>query len=227
VNIVGGSGGKSSCINSDGQNPGSCTGGYPKPSWQNAPGVPADGVRDVPDVSLFAAIGGPSGAFYLLCEADQIGGGTSCNPNDPATRFLAIGGTSASSPAFAGIMALVNQQQGSRQGNANFALYNLARNAPTAFHDITTGTIRVPCQNGSRDCKTANAGDQFGILNGYDTASGYDLATGIGSVDVSNLLKNWDVAKFTATTTTLHLNPTVSLTHGQACCNRRGRADKR
>ena len=216
VNIVGGSGGKSSCVNSDGQNPGSCTGGYSKPSWQNAPGVPADGVRDVPDVSLFAAIGGPSGAFYLLCEADQIGGGTSCNPNDPATNFLAIGGTSASSPAFAGIMALVNQQQQARQGNANFVLYNLARNAPGAFHDVTTGTIRVPCRTNSKDCKTSNAADQFGILNGYDTGVGYDLATGLGSVNVNNLLQNWDVAKFTATTTTLHLSPTTNLTHGQA-----------
>lgn len=212
VNIVGGSGGKSSCITSDGQNSASCSGGYPKPSWQNAPGVPSDGVRDVPDVSLFAAVGSPSGSFYILCEADAVGG-SSCDPNNPGTGFLGIGGTSASSPAFAGIMALVNQQQG-RQGNANFVLYNLARNAPTAFHDVTSGTIRVPCQTNSKDCKTSNAGDQFGILNGYDTGAGYDLATGIGSVDVNNLLQNWSVAKFTATTTTLHLS-TASITHGQ------------
>jgi len=214
VNIVGGSGGKSSCIQSDGQNPLSCTGGYPKPSWQNAPGVPTDGVRDVPDVSLFAAVGSPSGSFYIICEADLVGG-SSCDPNNPGTGFLGIGGTSASSPAFAGIMALVNQQQQSRQGNANFVLYNLARNAPSAFHDVKTGTIRVPCKTNSRDCKTANGADKFGILNGYDTATGYDLATGIGSIDVNNLLQNWNLAKFTATTTTLHLDPTTNITHGQ------------
>lgn len=215
VNIIGGSGGKSSCISSDGVNASSCAKGYPKPSWQNAPGVPADGARDVPDVSLFAASGSPSGSFYIICEADLVGG-SSCDPNNPATGFLGIGGTSASSPAFAGIMALVNQQQQSRQGNANFVLYNLARNAPTSFHDVTTGTIRVPCQTNSKDCKTSRSGDQFGILNGYDTAVGYDLATGIGSVDVNQLLQNWNLAKFTATTTILHLSLTTNITHGQA-----------
>jgi subtilase family serine protease len=216
VNIVGGSGGKSSCVNSDGQNPGSCTGGYPKPSWQNAPGVPADGVRDVPDVSLFAAIGGPSGAFYLICESDLVNFGTSCDPNDPSTQFVPIGGTSASSPAFAGVMALVNQQTGERQGNANFVLYKLAQQHPTTFHDVTTGTIAVPCRTGSSNCTTSRVGDQFGILNGYNTGAGYDLGTGIGSVDVNNLLQNWTLAKFTATTTNLSLSPTTNLTHGQA-----------
>jgi hypothetical protein len=216
VNIVGGSGGKSSCTSSDGGNPASCSVGYPKPSWQNAPGVPSDGVRDVPDVSLFAAIGGPSGAFYLICESDLIGGGTSCNPNDPSTQFLGIGGTSASSPAFAGVMALVNQQQQARQGNANFVLYKLAQHSPASFHDVTAGTITVPCEKNSPNCTVSHTGDQFGILNGYNTAAGYDLATGIGSVDVNQLLQNWSTAQFTATTTTLQLNPTTSLTHGQA-----------
>ncbi len=216
VNIVSGSGGRSSCISSDGQTLSSCGGGYPKPSWQNAPGVPADNVRDVPDISLFAASGSPSGSFYLLCEADAVNpGGSSCNPNDPSTQFLGIGGTSASSPAFAGIMALVNQAQ-SRQGNANFVLYKLAQKHPSTFHDVTTGTISVPCQSGSPNCTVSHAGDQFGILAGYNARAGYDLATGIGSVDVESLLTNWTSAQFTATTTTLNLNPTSSLTHGQS-----------
>jgi hypothetical protein len=216
VNILGGSGGRSSCVSSDGVNPSSCAGGYGKPSWQVAPGVPSDGVRDVPDVSLYAAVSSPSGSFYVICEADAVGGGSSCDPTNPYTSFLGIGGTSASSPAFAGIMALVNQKTGNRQGNANFVLYKLAQQHPAAFHDVTTGTIQVPCQSGSLDCQTNVGGHQYGLLSGYSTAKGYDLATGIGSVDVGNLLQNWSSATFRASTTTLTLTPNTNLTHGQS-----------
>jgi len=75
-----------------------------------------------PDVSLFAASGSPSGSFYIVCEADQVPGYTSCNPTDPNTQFLGVGGTSASSPAFAGIMALVNQQVPTPHGQGNAKL---------------------------------------------------------------------------------------------------------
>jgi hypothetical protein len=112
-------------------------------------------------------------------------------------------------------MALVNQAQ-SRQGNANFVLYKLARQHPSTFHDVTNGTISVPCQNGTPNCTVSHAGDRFGILAGYNAKAGYDLATGIGSVDVDSLLSNWSSAQFTATTTTLNLSPTSSLTHGQS-----------
>src|SRR5260370_6794138 len=112
VNVIGGSGGKSSCTVSSGPNPSTCTVGYPKPSWQVAPGVPADGVRDLPDVSLFAASGSHSGSFYIVCQADRITGGyTSCNPTDPNTRFLAIGGASALAPPVSRGIALVNHQE--------------------------------------------------------------------------------------------------------------------
>ena len=227
VNILGGSGGKSSCTQSDGVHPASCSTGYPKPSWQVAPGVPADGVRDLPDVSLFAAVGSPSGSFYIICEADRVPG-TSCNPSDPATYFFAIGGTSASSPAFAGVMALVNQKMHAPQGIANYVLYKLAAQqtasscnstngsgANCVFNDITTGTIAMPCQAGSPDCTVKTAGHQYGILNGYSTGSGYDLATGLGSVNVANLVNKWSSVSFRATNTTLSLSPTSSLTHGQ------------
>ena len=230
VNIVGGSGGKSNCTQSDGVHPASCSNGYPKPSWQVAPGVPTDGVRDLPDVSLFAASGSPSGSFYILCEADQVPvSATSCNPSDPATHFFAIGGTSASSPAFAGVMALVNQKMHAPQGIANYVLYKLAAlqsasscnstngsGANCVFNDITTGTIAMPCQAASPDCTVKTAGHQYGILNGYSTGTGYDLATGLGSVNVANLVNKWSSVSFRATNTTLSLSPTSSLTHGQS-----------
>ena len=209
----GGSGGKSNCTNSDGQNPATCTGGYAKPSWQSAV-TPNDGARDVPDVSLFAAAGSPSGSFYVICEADQVAG--ACNPSAPTSNFLAIGGTSASAPAFAGIMALINQQTGSRQGNADYVLYKLAAQQPGALHDVTVGTIAMPCQTGSPNCNTATAGDQYGILSqGYPATGGYDLATGLGSVNAFNLVTKWNSITLLPSVTTLSSLTPTTITHGQ------------
>jgi hypothetical protein len=227
VATVGGSGGKSSCTASNGQSPASCSGGYAKPSWQTAL-TPADGKRDIPDVSLFAASGSPSGSFYLVCEADAIQGGSSCNPADSSTQLLGIGGTSASTPAMAGILALVAQKNGGRLGNANYVLYKLAGQQTNAgcnssngsgsacvFNDITTGTIAMPCATGSPNCTTTINGDQYGILSGYATATGYDLATGLGSVNVANLASKWAAVTLTPSVTTLSSLTPTTITHGQ------------
>jgi hypothetical protein len=211
VGTFGGSGGKSSCISSDGQNPSSCSAGYPKPSWQSSL-TPNDGARDVPDVSLFAAVG-LAGSFYVICEADQSG--AACNPNAPTADFLGVGGTSASAPAFAGIMALVNQQTGSRQGNANYVLYKLAAQQPSAFHDVTTGTIAMPCQTGSPNCTTSTPGDAYGVLSGYNATAGYDLATGLGSVNAFNLVTKWSSVTLAPSVTTLSSLTPTTITHGQ------------
>ncbi|HEV2400497.1 MAG TPA: Ig-like domain repeat protein [Candidatus Sulfotelmatobacter sp.] len=209
---VGGSGGASACTTSDGQTTTSCSGGYPKPSWQSGTGVPNDGKRDIPDVSLFASSGFLS-SFYMMCMADALPGPCSLSPN---YYFLAVGGTSASSPAFAGVMALVNQKTGERQGNANYILYKLAAQQPTAFHDVTTGSNVMPCVRGTPNCTTSIAGDAYGVLTGYSATAGYDRATGLGSVDVNNLVTKWtSVALLPSTTTLSGVTPTT-LTHGQA-----------
>jgi subtilase family serine protease len=225
VSATGGSGGKSSCTTSDGLNPSTCSGGYAKPSFQTGPGVPNDLKRDVPDVSLFAS-NGFEGNFYIICEADSNPGATSCDPNAGFSDFVGIGGTSASSPAFAGIMALVEQQTGSRQGNANYVFYKLAaqnscasKSAPAAscvFYDVTGGTIAMPCAAGSPTCTTKTAGDAFGVLSGFSAGAGYDQATGLGSVNANNLVKSWSSVKFTPSTTALTLNGgnAVNVTHG-------------
>lgn len=234
IDIVAGSGGASSNATSDSQvNPS----GYPKPSWQTGTGVPQDGVRDIPDVSLFASAG-MNGSFYIMCEADvnlfgiiQSGYDQVCSLSNET--FLGIGGTSASAPAFAGIMALVNQKTDARQGNANYVLYNLAAqsgascNSTTAaatgssciFYDITKGNNSVPC-TGTLNCGTAPTGG-YGVMvdaNGnpaWTTTTGYDLATGLGTVNAANLVKAWNSATFTPSTTTLtHVSP-VNLVHGQ------------
>ena len=205
-----GGGGPSNCsqLNSA-TTPPSCSAGYPKPSWQNAPGVPSDGVRDLPDVSLFAANGKNLSAYPICANAGDCAPVTSGEP-----QVFLVGGTSASSPAMAGIMALVNQKAGSRQGQANFVLYALARQMPNVFHDIKIGTNDVLCVLPSPNCN----GPVFGLANlgsygVYAAGPGYDQASGLGSVDGNELVNNWSEITFLPTTTTLQLSPST-IVHG-------------
>ena len=92
-----------------------------------------------------------------------------------------------SAPSFAAIVALINQKTGTSQGNVNPMLYSLAASAPTAFHDITVGNNIVPCTNPSPNCPTT-APFQFG----YSAAPGYDLASGLGSIDAGALVAAWN-----------------------------------
>jgi len=233
-NIVATGGGASSCTQSDGTNLSTCTAPYAKPSWQAGPGVPPDGARDVPDVSLFAASGVAStfffkntlfNSFYIVCQQDVLPNGP-CNLNTQTFSFLGVGGTSASSPAFAGIMALVNQKTGERQGNANYVFYRLAAqqdpsNCNSAngsgsaciFNDVTIGSNEVPCGLNRPNCIQTNPNDPYAVLSSYLTTSGYDQTTGLGSVNIANLVNGWNTASFAATTTTLQLNPLTAV-HG-------------
>jgi len=131
---------------------------YSKPAWQTGPGVPADGKRDVPDVSLFAGAG-LVGSFYVICQQDTNTGNAACDLNSPFQNFSAVGGTSVSTQAFAGIMALVLQKNSPNTGLGliNPTLYTLAAaqtpancnsSSPAAsciFNDITVGNNSVPC----------------------------------------------------------------------------------
>jgi pro-kumamolisin-like protein/Big-like domain-containing protein len=233
VFTVGGSGGGSHCTVVTG---GVCSGGYTKPAFQSfislAQGMPADGHRDIPDVSLFAS-DGFNKSFYVVCEADDKNITANSCKKGTTFQFLAIGGTSLSTPSFAGILALVNQKTGQRQGNANFVLYKLAQQQFTAatactsqasplpaagctFNDVITGTIATPC-TGTTDCTKTVMADKYGVLNGFNAGAGYDLATGLGSVNTLNLVNNWATgqAAFRATTTTLSLAPTTGIVAGQ------------
>lgn len=239
INIIAGSGGPSSC-SSQGTG-GSCLSGYSKPSWQTGSGVPLDGVRDTPDVSLFAS-NGFNNSFYIICQADAGFLGTQETCSLQNFTFVGVGGTSASAPAFAGIMALVNQKmqaQGSspRQGNANYLLYKLAAQPgdvcdsstvaltgnSCVFYDITKGNNSVPCNPNTPDCGPAPPNGLLGILEdpnnagnpAWLTTAGYDLATGLGSVNVENLVDSWASATFTPSVTTLSNVSPLSVTHGQ------------
>jgi subtilase family serine protease len=208
--IIAGSGGVSNCTTPTGDTTSSCAGGYPKPSWQTGTGVPADGKRDVPDLSLFASIwvsGGVNGSAILFCSsASYTDGCDYSNPN--YIIYQEIGGTSASSPYMAGVMALVMQKTGSKLGLANPTFYKLAASDTLSacksssvaadnacvFYDQTSGTIAQPCFTGGPNCTTNTAGDAIGILSGYSSTSGYDRATGLGSVNIANLVNSWPSA---------------------------------
>jgi hypothetical protein len=205
VVIAAGSGGKSACTTPTGTTPASCEGGYAKPAWQVGTGVPSDGKRDLPDVSLFASGGYPDGlvgSAYLICDSET----ESCNYTNPdEIIYQEVGGTSVSSPAMAGIMALILQKMGEPQGLANPVFYELAQleslsscNSNTVqngsscvFYDTTSGTNSQVCVTGSPNCVTTTSGDTLGVLSGYSAGTGYDLATGLGSINANNLANSW------------------------------------
>jgi Pro-kumamolisin, activation domain/Bacterial Ig-like domain (group 3) len=235
-NIVAGSGGPSAK--------------YSKPSWQmGTAGMPADNKRDLPDISLFASPGF-NGTGYLYCQVDVSEPCIDSAGFSGYVNFGIIGGTSASAPAFAGVMALVNQYQAShggsaRQGNANYVLYALANKAGAScassvtkgagcvFNDVVagssalptggtgSGTNSVPCTGRTPECSSTVSGG-IGVLDdpnsvgklAWLTTAGYDLVTGLGSVNIGNLATSWAKVSSVPTTTTLTLSPTTGITHG-------------
>jgi hypothetical protein len=205
TNIFAGGGGLSSCstnksvLNRDSSVlQGSCSGGYAKPTWQRGFGVPVDGSRAVPDVSLMAGNGVDLGT-WLVCvdDTDQYSGFPSncTDQRDGQFYFVGFGGTSTSAAAFAGVLAIVQESLGGpghRMGtDAAKTLYDLYNSsyAPLVFHDITDGNNSVYCAMGSSNCAQNDAGYNF--LSGYDAGVGYDLSTGLGSVDVTMLVDHW------------------------------------
>jgi len=217
-----GSGGPSNCYTgtpgvTEVGTTGTCV-GQPKPSWQSVFGNPADGVRDIPDVSLFAA-NGVWNHYIVICYSNpgRNLGGEPCT--GAPSSWTGVGGTSASSPMMAGIQALINQSTGQLQGNPNYILYSLARteygasgsstcnstlgngtSSSCIFYDVTQGDNNVNClKDGSTlyNCYLPSGTNGVGTLtNGsnspiYNTTTGWDFATGIGTVNALNLANAW------------------------------------
>jgi hypothetical protein len=210
--IWAGGGAPSSCgtVSQTPENPTlQCVSGWPKPAWQSANGVPQDGVRDTPDVSLFAG-DGQNFSAYAICEFAQ-----DCVP-DANGNFSAdfVGGTSAAAPAMAAIMALVDQKYG-RQGQAAPVFYALSKLAPSVFHDITLGGNNRSCtvMAGVPDCVAGPNGTGIGL--GYQAGTGYDLASGLGTIDAAQLVNHWADVTAKSSTTTLQLS-SQSFQHGQS-----------
>jgi len=212
LTVTGGSGGPSGCASGYpfvyGVVGGTCK-GYAKPSWQSVAGNPRDGVRDIPDVSLFAG-NGLWGHYYVICFTDPSNGGAPCM--GAPSGWAGAGGTSFASPIMAGIQALVNQKYGA-QGNPNYVYYALAGEQSGVFHDVTRGDNVVNCA-GSNNCygyAASQRGHMMGTPDGalsvsstsftpaYGTTVGWDFATGIGSVDANSLVTHWSAAASSAT----------------------------
>ena len=196
---------------------------YSKPYWQtNIPGIPNDGVRDLPDISLFA-----SNVFWnhgvLYCMSDAAQGGVPCDYSNPTDAlFNSAGGTSFTAPQFASIQALINQKAGAPQGNPDPIIYSLARSeygtasnpnksnlsscnasqgnkigSSCVFNDVTAGNINEPCY-GTNNCYNPSPAG-YGLMStsdttlipAYPTTTGWDFATGLGSVNVTNLVNSW------------------------------------
>ena len=169
---------------------------FPKPAWQTGVGVPSDGFRDVPDISFSASAAHDGYRVYTQ------------------GNFSAYGGTSVAAPVFAGMTALLNHYQvangfqtTSGQGNVNTKLYSLAVSAPNAFHDVTVGNNMVnPCTPRATTCVPTPIG--------YAATPGYDLATGLGSLDAFNFITAWSqsASKSTATLAVSANAKTISVT---------------
>ena len=224
LSTASGSGGPSGCafgetssIHNEPSVSGTCK-GYPKPNYQQGLfGNPSDKVRDIPDVSLFAA-NGVWGHYYVFCYSQPAPntGGAPCT-GDPS-NWSGAGGTSFAAPIVAGIQALVNQATGEPQGNPNFVYYALANqeyggtgknscnstlgngiDSSCTFYDVTLGDMDVNCL-GSFSCYTPSGTN--GVLSvksnayakAYNSTLGWDFATGIGTLNVTNLVNNWNKA---------------------------------
>lgn len=199
---------------------------YAKPAWQVGSGVPADNARDVPDIALAAASGHDD---YVYCTSVA---GVPCqiNAQQQVVGLTLVGGTSVPTPAMAGILALLEQKNGAFQGQVNQALYRLAQTAsnvcdsssqtsPTAqnscvFYDVISGSNAVPCAGGSPNCSSIQSGVN-GFLTGNVAGPGYDLASGLGSVNVTNLANAWKNISLAQSQTTLQAAST-SFVHGAA-----------
>ncbi len=183
---------------------------YPAPLIS---GVPH---RLLPDVSLNAASGHDATLFCSegICEISSTG--------TLADAGL-VGGTSVAAPSMAGIQALINQANGGRQGMPAYIYYSLAAAQNTAncnsstlpgsssscaFQDVTLGNNLICGLSGSSYSTTLT---QAKI--GFNAATGYDLATGLGSVNATNLANQWSSVVFNSSSSTLNLSQTT-FTHG-------------
>jgi subtilase family serine protease len=223
IGIEIGGGGASNC---SAQTPdlSSCVSGFPQPTWQTVTIPNQASVRFSPDVSLLAS---PNFPGYIYCtqvvELGDSGSGSTCAPGGTAgiTSALAlaqpsiVGGTSASAPVFAGIVTILNQFLGtSGLGNINPTLYQLAATPSNhVFHPVTNGNNMVNCEAGtptnfpsSYQCPSSGI---FGFdASNADVANGFNLVTGLGSVDADNLANGFSSLS-TAPNFNLSFSPTA------------------
>ena len=144
----------------------------------------------------------PAHDGYLLCVFG------SCLPGSTSNLLKHAGGTSAATPSLAGIVALIDQNQGERQGPINAVLYKIAGAQEESQCDGSDETIlprgAPPCI--FNDVTRGNTAIAGGDPTLYPATPGFDLASGLGSINAANLANEWNSSK-TATTLTLTTTP--------------------
>jgi len=167
------------------------TSGYAVPSWQATELGTNATTRAVPDLSLFAG-DALNSSRYLLCFAS-----TDC-ANGTSSTFTTAGGTAAAASVFAGIVAQIVQND-SAQGNINPGLYTLAAantsnsfaSTTAVFFDITAGTNYIACSADCTNGQSITVNGNTATYIGYTAGAGYDLASGLGTINATNLISKW------------------------------------
>lgn len=206
LGILSSGGGASNCAV---QNPTftACISGFPQPSWQTVTVPNQASARFSPDISLAASANSPG---YIFCTPQEAWGGngtssTCVNGISGSSGALElyhshIGGTSAATPVFAGMVTLLNQYLAGPSspglGNINPTLYQLAAVAPAPFHPVTTGDNYVFCQPGTGEpgapaCPSNGTAVLGFSASNADATTGYNLVTGLGSVNAFMLAQAW------------------------------------
>lgn len=161
-------------------------------------GVDPTTMREVPDIAVSA--GGSANAYFIECTRDSAT--HDCGATGGSPRVSSISGTSCGTPSFAAVVALLDQIAGGRLGNVNPMLYTLNASTPSAFHDITIGNNEAICTPGT------DPGCPAGGMYGYAATTGFDCASGLGSLDVAKLAAAVDA--MAPTTTALAVSPTTT-----------------
>ncbi|HET7421272.1 MAG TPA: S53 family peptidase [Candidatus Dormibacteraeota bacterium] len=137
---------------------------FQRPAFQSTVKDVTGGMRGTPDISLSAAVDGAV-VYYRTFP-----------PHTPSSPFGLVAGTSEASPEFAGIVAMADQMAGQRLGNINNAMYHM-KYGRDGLVDVTQG-------NNTFGPFTNSNGITYTVV-GYDAAAGYDLASGLGTVDAA------------------------------------------
>jgi len=208
--MIAGGGGPSTCIVSAVVNGKFvCQNGYAKPSWQAGRGVPNDGVRDLPDLALNAGANHDGSLMCVLgsCRTAQSNGQTILE------NATVIGGTSVSAPSMAGIMAIIEQKNGAFQGQANFNFYKLA--AKDTLANCNSSKLTNPAQPGTCFFRDVTMGtNAVPDVMGFPAGAGYDMSSGLGSVNAAMMVAGWKTVPKLASATTLS-SGAISARHGQ------------
>src|SRR6266568_1376485 len=139
---------------------GGVSGVFPRPAYQSLVTKEVGKKRGTPDISMSAAVNGGAWVYYSFI-----------NPGSPWHIF---GGTSEASPIFSGIVALADQVAHHRLGLLNPGLYLMGA---LSQHVSSTGIVDVTSGNNS-----------FAGVTGFDAGTGYDLASGWGTIDAAKFV---------------------------------------